>query len=127
MGSQVPFHCTASGKLYLSTLTDTRLETVLGNTKLEKLTKRTITSKSALLKEISRIREEGYSQDNEEFVEGMVALAVPIREAHGRMASTLAFHAPTLRMSLSVALDHLDRLKKAAGELSSLIQEDQPE
>ena len=45
----------------------------------------------------------GHSQDDEEFMEGMIALAVPIRDGHGRLLSTLSFHAPTQRLSLSDA------------------------
>ncbi len=125
IGSHVPFHCTASGKLYLSTLSEARLETVLSNTKLEKLSPHTITSKATLLKELQKIREDGYAQDDEEFIEGMIALAVPVVEKHGRLASTLSFHAPTIRLPLDKAYEHLSRLKKAAADLSSLISKDQ--
>lgn len=124
VGSRVPFHCTASGKLYLSTMTNARLDRVLENSKLEKLTDKTITDKAALREEIERIREAGFSQDDEEFIEAMVALAVPIVDPQNRMVSTLAFHAPTPRLPLSGAYAHLDRLKKAAADLSKLIAED---
>lgn len=123
IGTKVPFHCTASGKLYLSTLSGTRLKYLLDNTRLEKKAKRTITSKKNLMAEIVRIREQGYSEDNEEFIDAMVALAVPIKDENDRMVSTLAFHAPTPRMSMDQALTHLDRLRHAAEELSQLLSE----
>ena len=40
-------------------------------------------------------------------------------------ASSLAFHALTLRMTISKAMTHLDRLRRAAAELSSIIAEDE--
>jgi len=123
VGTKVPFHCTASGKLYLSSLPRVRLERLLRNTPLERKAKNTITSRTKLLAEIGRIRELGYSQDNEEFVDAMIALAVPIKDANGRLVSTLAFHAPTPRMSMDIAHTHLDRLREAADELTQLLTE----
>ncbi len=124
IGTRVPFHCTASGKLYLSTLSSARLVRVLNNMKFEKRTKQTITSKSALLDEIDRIKAQGFSEDNEEFIEGMVALAVPVNDEHDRLVSTLAFHAPTPRMTISVARTHLETMRRAADELSQLLTEE---
>ena len=40
IGTQVPFHCTASGKMYLSTLRDSTLEAVITSRPLEGLTKK---------------------------------------------------------------------------------------
>ena len=124
IGTRVPFHCTASGKLYLSTLTRARLEHVLDNTKLERMTPKTKTSKKSLLAEIDRIRTQGYSEDNEEFISTMVALAAPIVDENKRFVSTLSVHAPTPRLSLDEARKHLPRLHRAANELSMLLTED---
>lgn len=124
IGTKVPFHCTASGKLYLSSLPRARLERMLNNMTLEKMAKNTITVKSGLLAEIDRIREQGFSEDNEEFVDAMVAMAVPIKDENDRLVSTLAFHAPTPRMSMETAHRHLDRLTRAADELTQILCED---
>jgi len=124
IGSEVPLHCTASGKLYLSTLSNTRLKRILNAGGFEKKTERTLTDPDSLTEEISKIRKAGYSQDNEEFMEGMIALAVPVKDAQKRMVCSLAFHAPTPRMSLEDARSHLDRLRNAADELSRIIVED---
>lgn len=124
VGTHVPFHCTASGKLYLSSLNPAHLERFLRNDALERKTYNTITTADGLRTELTRIREAGYSHDNEEFLEGMIAFAVPVLDRHGRLASTLAFHAPTQRMSLDEGRRHLPRLRAAASELTRLIAED---
>ena len=123
IGTKVPLHCTASGKLYLSTLPRAQLDRILENTKLDKRTSRTLTDKKALAAEIDRIRKNGFSEDNEEFIDGMIALAVPINDRTGRFVSALAFHAPTPRMPISSAHEHLDRLRNAAAELAELLVE----
>ncbi|MCH9806331.1 MAG: IclR family transcriptional regulator [Alphaproteobacteria bacterium] len=124
IGTEVPLHCTASGKLYLSTLSKARLQRILNAGGFEKKTERTLTDPAELSAELDRVRRKGYAQDNEEFIDGMVALAAPVKDAAGRMVCSLAFHAPTPRMTLSVAHTHLNRLRAAADELSRIIVED---
>jgi DNA-binding IclR family transcriptional regulator len=124
VGSKVPLHCTASGKLFLSTLSKAQLRRVLANLKLEKLTSKTMTDPKAITNEIDYIRTKGYSWDNEEMVEGMIALAVPIKDERGRFVSSLSFHAPTQRLTFASAHQYLDRLHAAAFELSQILVEE---
>ena len=121
IGTRVPFYCTASGKLYLSTLDDKHLQSYASAVKLSSRTPGTITSGTKLLEATADIRELGYSTDNEEFMEGMIAVAVPVRDPSGRLVSTLSFHAPVLRLPLAAAIEHVETLHKAAKELSGLI------
>ena len=123
-GTHVPFYCTASGKMYLSTLKRSHLLRYLGAAKLETRTPTTITDRDRLREEIALTRERSYAQDAEEFMEGMIALAVPINDDQGRLLSTLSFHAPTQRLSLDDAHAHLPDLRAAAKELSRLVIED---
>ena len=81
IGTSVPFYCTASGKMYLSKLKKAHLDRYLGAVKLESRSPHTIVDKATLIEEIKKTRERGFAQDNEEFMEGMVALAVPILDA----------------------------------------------
>lgn len=121
VGTQVPFYCTASGKMYLSTLADNHLKRYLGSTRLAEHTPRTLTDPMRLHEELLATRARGYSQDNEEFMDGMIALAVPINDDLGRLVSTLSFHAPTQRLSLEQAQEHLAPLRAAARALSELL------
>lgn len=124
VGTHVPFYCTASGKMYLSTLNEAHLERYLRSARLEARTPRTLTDRARLREEIARTRERGYSQDDEEFMEGMIALAVPIRDNRGRLFSTLSFHAPTQRLTLDQAYVHILKMHDAARELAHLVLED---
>ncbi len=121
VSSRVPLYCTASGKLYLSSLTCTQLDGYLHHVKLEPHTEHTLTDRDRLCRELKSVRRNGYAQDNEEFMEGMVALAVPINDQRGRLLSTIAFHAPVQRMTIDTAQQHLTRLRQAADELSQLV------
>ncbi|MEP2715774.1 IclR family transcriptional regulator [Pseudophaeobacter sp.] len=120
IGTQVPFHCTASGKMYLSTLRSTTLNSVLSARPLEPQTKQSITAPEALREELQKTRERGYATDDEEFMTGMAAIAVPINDPQGRLMATLSVHAPVQRRSLSQILEFLPPLQQAASRLTAL-------
>lgn len=120
IGTQVPFHCTASGKLYLSSLKPNALQAVLRARPLEATTEHSQTDPDALLAEIDMIRSQGYSTDREEFIAGMVAVAVPVRDSRNRLMAALAVHAPVQRCSLQDLTGHLPALQQAAGRLAGL-------
>ncbi len=120
VGTQVPFHCTASGKMYLSTLRPDYLERFLKNHSLDKQTEKTITSPAKLQAELTTTRERGYATDNEEFMPGMTAIAVPILDNRGRLLSTLSIHAPEQRRHLPDLVEFLEPLQKAADELAAI-------
>jgi len=123
IGTRVPFYCTASGKMYLSSLTRTHLVKYLAATNLEARTPNTLTDTDALMDEIAQVRARGYSLDREEFMRDMIALAVPILDVNDRLMATLAFHAPTQRFDIARALDYLPSMRTAAADLSRLVSE----
>ncbi|MEW9918132.1 IclR family transcriptional regulator [Marimonas sp. MJW-29] len=121
VGTTVPFHCTASGKMYLSSLPPRHLSKYLASAVLDAHTSKTLTDPDTIVAEIESVRENDYSTDNEEFMEGMVAIAVPIRDDLGRLMSTLSVHAPTQRISLEELKGHLERLRTAAADLAEMM------
>ena len=125
VGTKVPFHCTASGKMYLSSFRPSHLRTYLAATKLRQLTPDTITDPVLLDEELMMIAERGYATDNEEFMEGMVAVALPIRDTHDRLLATLSIHAPTQRISLAELTAHVPLIADSAQRLMVLLGDDE--
>ncbi len=121
VGSRVPLHCTASGKLYLASLSAAKRQRLLSATGLPAHTDNTITDEAAFEAEAARIRTNKYSTDNSEFIDGMVAVAVPVNDANGRLAAILACHAPDVRMKLETAIGYVPALRDAAAKLSAEI------
>jgi IclR family acetate operon transcriptional repressor len=121
VGTHVPFHCTASGKMYLSSLNPRYLDRYLASRDLEEHTGKTITDSAKLKAELATTRKRGYSTDDEEFMEGMVAVAVPIFDDQGRLVSTLSAHAPLQRNDLPALVANVETLKLAAAQLSELL------
>jgi DNA-binding IclR family transcriptional regulator len=120
IGMRVPLYCTASGKLYLSTLPKVRRKTVIGKLKLEAHAKNTITDPDKLLAEIDQIEKTQISIDNQELYDDIIAIAVPINDKHGRFYSSLAIQAPVSRISIDSRDQYLPLLLEAAQDLSRL-------
>ncbi|MGF1778756.1 IclR family transcriptional regulator [Vibrio nomapromontoriensis] len=115
-GSLAPIAASASGKLYLSSLDATIRENVVQHMGLTEYTSKTITNEGLFLEELARISEQGFGEDNEEFVDGMVAISVPI--SSGELSFGYLFcHAPSFRISLEQLKTHLPELQSAAKEI----------
>jgi len=86
---------------------------------LSRETDRTIISPELLEEELKKVHTDGVGQDNEEFLVGMVAIALPIFDKKNRICFTVGFHAPTTRMHMDDMRQHLPSLRRAAKALSS--------
>ena len=117
-GSRVPLHCTASGKLFLSQLSDSQAATLLGPGPYRRFTENTITDPAELQKALRRIRSEGMGTDVGEFLEGSVAVSVPVTDAQGRVCATVAVHGPAPRVTLRSCMAFLPALRRAAAAMA---------
>lgn len=124
VGSRVPLHCTASGKLYLASLPAAKRRRMLETLELKAYTSETITDAAALEVELETIRRDKFSKDQGEFIDGMIAVAVAVNDAQGRLAAILATHAPDVRMDIDKAIGYLPALRRAATALSAELSDD---
>ncbi len=124
VGETVPFYCTASGKLYLSSLPRSKQRRIAHSLRLDSLTKNTITDPEVLLDALKEIAKDRVGVDDEEFVQGMVAVAVPIDDERHQLMATVAVHGPVDRMSFEEVRRHVPALREAAGELRAIFLED---
>ncbi|MBS0319894.1 MAG: IclR family transcriptional regulator [Proteobacteria bacterium] len=117
-GSRVPLHCTASGKLLLASMPAARRRRVAAALELVRYTDNTITEPRALERELATIRRHGYATDNEEFLAGVVCVAVPVTSTGGAVVASVAVHAPVARMPLERVLTLTPALRRAATALT---------
>lgn len=92
LGRTMPAHCTSTGKVMLAQLSQQELHQLLPDDELQRITPRSIGSRTELEAELSRIRERGYAVNREESEEGVASVAVPIPT-----------RAPGLRLALNAA------------------------
>ena len=121
IGTNVPFHCTASGKCYMASLPSRSRRNFVEALTLDQLTEHTHTTPDGLLAELSEIARRGYSLDAEEFMAGMVAVAVPVVDHQGRFAAALAFHGPTPRLTIETAIEQVHTLQATAARLQATL------
>ena len=121
VGARVPLHCTASGKLFLAHMAPERRDALLDQLALMPHTPHTRTDPRALAAECEAIRRQGYSTDSEEYIVGLLAVAVPVFDEAGQVRAALAVHAPSARMPLDRAVGHLPALQAAATRMGALL------
>ena len=119
-GSRVPVHCSASGKLFLAQMTPSQRRRLLEPAPLAAYTANTLTDPKRLASEIERVRRDGYALDNEEFLPGLMCVAVLVPAQSGRSNTGVAIQAPTLRMTPDKALQLLPALQRAARALAAV-------
>ena len=85
---------------------------------LTRHTATTLIDRTALEAELEQILRQGYATDAEEFVDGLVCVAVPVLAgARRQVRSAVALQAPAARMPLAQALQQVSRLSEAAQAL----------
>ncbi len=126
-GSRVPAHCSASGKMFLAQMPPAQRARLLGSgaadeAPLERCTEKTLIDAAALEAEFKSVRRAGYATDREEFLPGLICVAVPVPtpERNGRSSLCIALQAPVMRLPLDKALLWLPALQRAAAALGRL-------
>ena len=125
-GSRVPAHCSASGKIFLAQMSPAQRKRLLAHAPLEKYTSKTVTSLARLEKEIQRVQADGYALDNEEFLPGLLCIAVLVPAAGasaalpGQSNLCIAVQAPSVRLSVDKAKRLLPALQRAAQALGGI-------
>lgn len=96
-GLTAPLYCTGIGKAMLAFESEELVEKVLTE-EFVAFTPNTIGNGEDLKRELALIRERGYSIDNMEHEYGIRCVAVPIRNAEGKIAAAWSISGPSLRM-----------------------------
>jgi DNA-binding IclR family transcriptional regulator len=120
VGSRLPAHCTAVGKMLLSALSDEELVALYkGNKRLPGMTANSITSIKGLLSEVSEIRKRGYAYDDCESNEAARCVAAPVFDRNGRICAAMSITVPVTRMSAARKIELVSIVQRGAEELSS--------
>lgn len=90
VGNTNPLHCTAIGKVLLSSMKDEEIRTILQRTGLTVFTSRTVCSLDTLMDQIRRIRQQGYGTEYGERVPGSSCVAAPVRDRTGKTVAGIS-------------------------------------
>lgn len=120
VGSHLPLHCTAAGKLLLATMKPAWRLRYLKAVTLEKYTKETILDMDTLKQQLKGIVENDVGYDTGEYIDGMIAVAVPVKNETGDVLYSIAVHAPNARVSLDELKMHIPAMREAAANIAQL-------
>ena len=118
IGRRTPAHCTATGKALLAFQPKALQEKVIRRG-LPARTPRTITAPQAFWRELERIRRRGYAVAEEEFEEGLSAIAAPIRDHSGRVVAVISISGPSYRLTSQVIRGLVPLLLEEAHAISA--------
>jgi DNA-binding IclR family transcriptional regulator len=99
IGSSSPIHCTAVGKAILAEMSVEDAKEIVRRLRFGSFTKKTLTTRAALMEEIVRTKRRGYAMDNEEREEGVRCVAVAILDAASKPVAAVSISGPKFRVS----------------------------
>lgn len=98
IGNRKHLHCTAVGKAILSELPDERIDEIVDKNGLPGNTENTITTRDELFAEVAEVRESGVAFDDEEALQGLRCVAVPVKDQRGELLGAISVSGPTNRI-----------------------------
>ncbi|WP_219415273.1 IclR family transcriptional regulator [Pseudonocardia nigra] len=120
LGRSLPAHCTSTGKAMLSLLSTDELHRLYPDEELEAITDRTISTRTALERELDLTRRRGYAASMQESEEGVASVAVPVTSPGGA-SYAINISMPTTRMTSTARTRIAEALAGASKELSGLL------
>ena len=88
IGTTIPLMAGAIGKVFLSSMTDEQALEYICAKELACYTENTITDQQRFVEEIRAVRKTGYAFDNEEYIQGVRAVASPIK-SNGHLTAAI--------------------------------------
>lgn len=107
LGSRLPAHGTATGRVLLAALPPEDAERRLKRMARLQMTPHTQTDVDELMKVLADVRVDGYAVCDEELELGVRSIAVPIQDASGEVVASMSIVASTRRRSLDNVLGSL--------------------
>ncbi len=119
LGSRIPTHCSAVGKVMLAFLPEERLAEIISEKGQPRRTENTITDFEELKTHLQHIREQGYAFDDEENEKGIKCLGAPIRDQSGKVIAAISISVPGIRVRTDTLLTtYKDQVTETAVNIS---------
>jgi DNA-binding IclR family transcriptional regulator len=119
VGNRRFLHSTALGKIILADMDETEALRLVRRKSLPRLTPNTIVTESRLLEELRKVRQQGFSMDNQEHEPDGRCIGAGIRGPTGRVIAALSISGPAHRMTRPYFRSLLAPLLRACETISS--------
>jgi IclR family pca regulon transcriptional regulator len=117
VGARMPAFATSMGRVLLAHLEPGALDALLGAEPLPQLRPGTITDPAVLRAELDRVRREGWALVDQELEEGLIAIAVPVRDPSGHVVAAVNLSTHVGRRTAEEVVDLLPALRGAVARI----------
>ena len=121
IGGRAPACCVASGKVLLAALNLSEAELKAKLRKLEAHTPHSLTDWKKLVKELDKVREQGWAQNKEEWRLGVCGVAAPIFNARGEAVAAVGMSVPSIRFNRTQAKELVQQVCCCAEQASNVL------
>jgi DNA-binding IclR family transcriptional regulator len=118
VGRRMRVHATSVGKALVAYIPEERLEQILAERGMEKRTPKTITTLPRLLKDLQKIREQGYAVDDEENNIGARCVGAPVFNQDGAIEASIGLSGTINQVNPQTMPRILEAMKDAARHIS---------
>jgi IclR family transcriptional regulator, KDG regulon repressor len=118
IGIKAPLYCTSVGKAILAFQSKEYINQIIEEKGLPRVTEFTITNKSKFLKELSKIRTQGYAVDNMEHEDYLHCVGAPIYNSKGEVFAAISISGPFLRITLDKVSELAEIVMTTTKEIS---------
>jgi IclR family KDG regulon transcriptional repressor len=120
VGKRIPLYCTSIGKNLLSDFDSAALDEYLDSTQIIPFTKYTL-SKEELKKQLFKIKEERWAEDDQEHEEGIICLGSSIRDFSNKVVASLSVSWPNFRFEDKNKQQVIDKIRDTCDKISALL------
>jgi len=118
VGRRMRVHATSVGKALVAHIPQEQLEKIIAESGMERRTPKTITTMPRLLKELEKVRAQGYAVDDEENNLGARCLGAPIFNQSGAIEASLGLSGTINQVNAHTMARIVEALKDAARHVS---------
>lgn len=117
IGMHAPLHCTAAGKVLLSSLPEKEINRIIGKG-LPRCTPNTIASAEKLKEHLKEVMKKSYAVDNIEYEDEVRCVAAPIKNHEGKVVGAVSISGHESHFSNKKLRHSIKIVKKAAEKIS---------
>jgi IclR family KDG regulon transcriptional repressor len=118
IGRRIPLHCSAVGKALMAFTREDEKQNILKGYHYQKQTELTLCNEEAFLRELVKVKQEGYAIDNEENEPGVRCIAVPILDHKGHSIAAISMSTLLNRVDDKELKGFVEMLKRAGNDIS---------
>lgn len=107
IGKTAPLHCTALGKVLLTSLSKEEINKILSKDKLKRFTEETITNKKLLKAEINKVKKQGFALDLGEYEKDVCCVATSVLNYQRKIIGAISVSLPYYRLDSKTKLNNI--------------------